>query len=179
MKKDEEKTIFIIKAREKLIVYYIGNKEFNLGDKVAIKGNLEEIKNNNIFNLFNYRNYMLSKKIYYSMRTRDVELLEKNKNLFYKIKTSLIERISKLKKQEYLKTFILGDSRDISDKTLESYRINGISHLFSVSGMHITLLSTLILFMLNSIKKSYKNNILVIVFLVFYMFLTNFTPFGM
>ena len=119
---------------------------------------------------------MLSKKIYYSMRTSDIELLEKNKNIFYKTKTILVKRISKLRKQEYLKTFILGDSSDIVDKELESYRINGISHLFSVSGMHITLLSTLILFILNSIKKSYKNNIFVIVFLLFYLFLTNFTP---
>ena len=42
------------------------------------------------------------------------------------------------KEDEYLNTFILGDSSGIEENILNSYRDNGISHLFSVSGMHIT-----------------------------------------
>ena len=119
---------------------------------------------------------MLSKNTYFSMKVDNIKLIEKNKNIFYKIKNNLIKRISKIKRNDYLNTFILGDSSYIDDKVLESYRINGISHLFSVSGMHITLLSTLILFILNKIKKKDINYLFVILFLLFYMFLTNFTP---
>lgn len=119
---------------------------------------------------------MLSKNTYYSIRTDNIKIIKRNRNIFYSIKNYLIERISNLKKSEYLKTFILGSSTDIDSNVLESYRTNGISHLFSVSGMHITLLSTLILFILNKIKKSNINYIFVSIFLIFYMFLTNFTP---
>ena len=119
---------------------------------------------------------MLSKNTYYSMNIDNISLIEKNNNIFYKIKTYLVERISNIKCSEYLNTFILGDSSYISDNTLESYRTNGISHLFSVSGMHITLLSTIILSILNRIKKRNINYLFVILFLLFYMFLTNFTP---
>ena len=119
---------------------------------------------------------MLSKNTYFSMKVNDIKIVEKNKNIFYKIKLYLIKRINKIKKHEYLNTFILGDSSNIEDSILESYRINGISHLFSVSGMHITLLSTIILFILNKIKKKDINYMFVILFLLFYMFLTNFTP---
>ena len=132
--------------------------------------------NNTIFNLFNYKNYMLSKNTYYCIKAENLILLEKNKNIFFKIKTYLIYRISKLKKSEYFNTFILGDSSYIDDKIINSYRSNGISHLFSVSGMHITLLSTIILFILNKIKKRNINYLFVMMFLIFYMFLTNFTP---
>ena len=119
---------------------------------------------------------MLSKNTYFSMSENNITLIEKNKNIFYKIKNYLIERISKIKSYEYLNTFILGDSSVIDDTVLESYRTNGISHLFSVSGMHITLLSSIILYILNRIKKSNINYFFVIIFLIFYMFLTNFTP---
>lgn len=119
---------------------------------------------------------MLSKNTYYKMTANNIKLISKNKNIFYSIKNYLIDRIDKLKASDYLKTFILGSSSDIDDNILESYRTNGISHLFSVSGMHITLLSTIILFILNKIRKSKFNDLFVILFLIFYMFLTNFTP---
>ena len=119
---------------------------------------------------------MLSKNTHFNMSVDNIILIEKNKNIFYKMKTYLINRISNIKKYEYLNTFILGDSSYIDDTLLESYRINGISHLFSVSGMHITLLSSIILAMLNKIKKKDINYLFVILFLLFYMFLTNFTP---
>ena len=110
---------------------------------------------------------MLSKNTYYSMNIDNIRLIEKNNNIFYKIKTYLVERISNIKCSEYLNTFILGDSSYISDNVLESYRTNGISHLFSVSGMHITLLSCLILYILNKVKKRNINYLFVILFLLF------------
>jgi len=119
---------------------------------------------------------MLSKNTHFNMNVDNIILIEKNKNIFYKMKTYLINRIKNIKKHEYLNTFILGDSSYIDDTLLESYRINGISHLFSVSGMHITLLSSITLAILNKIKKKYINYLFVILFLLFYMFLTNFTP---
>ena len=119
---------------------------------------------------------MLSKNTYFSMSVSDISIIKRNKNILYNIKNYLIKRINKIKRFEYLNTFILGDNSGISDNVLESYRINGTSHLFSVSGMHISLLSTLILLILNKIKKSYINYLFAIIFLIFFMFLTNFTP---
>ena len=147
-----------------------------MGDKIKAVGTLNKLKSNTNFNLFNYKNYMLSKNTYYSMDIDDIILVEKNKNIFYKIKQYLINRINKINRVEYLNTFILGDSSYIKEEVLESYRTNSISHLFSVSGMHITLFSTIILFILNKIKKKEINYLFVILFLLFYMFLTNFTP---
>jgi len=159
-----------------MIGYYNVDYNINLGDKVKIIGNLNELKGNTNFNLFNYKNYMLSKNTYYNMNINKIVLIEKNKNIFYKIKSYLIKRISNIKGGNYLNTFILGDSSYINNDVLESYRTNGISHLFSVSGMHITLLSSIILFILNKITNKNINYFIVIFFLLFYMFLTNFTP---
>ena len=172
----ENKVKLTIKSKENFISYYQGKEKYDLGDKVKLVGTLEPIKSNTLFNLFDYKKYMLSKNTYYSINIEKIFLLEGNKNIFYKIKNILINRINTFEKKEYFYTFILGNNNYIDKDVLNSYRINGISHLFSISGMHITLFSNLILFLLNKIKKTNVNYIFVIVFLIFYMFLTNFTP---
>ncbi len=173
IKIDDKKTTITLKAKENIIVYYYKNIDINLGDKIEVIGALNPLSNNTNFNLFNYRNYMLSKNTYYSISADNIYLVSKCKNILYKIKKYLINRINKMKGYNYLNTFILGDSSEINTET---YQTNGVSHLFSVSGMHIALLSSLILFILNKLKKSNINYIFVIIFLIFYAFLTNFTP---
>ncbi len=118
---------------------------------------------------------MLSKNTHFSMSADNIILLKKNRNILYKIKSYLIKRIENIEGSNYLKTFILGDSSLIDDDVKSSFQTNGISHLFSISGMHITLLSSILLYLLNKIKKRDINYIFVIIFLLFYMFLTNFS----
>jgi len=110
------------------------------------------------------------------MKSVDIEIIKKNNNIFYSLKNYLIKRINKIKRSEYLKLFILGDNSNVSKEVKDSYSINGISHLFSVSGMHISLISSIILLILNKIKKTNINYLIVILVLLFFMFLTNFTP---
>ncbi len=172
----EDKIVINIKAKENIIVYYYNKINLELGDKVKVVGTLKNIENNTNFNLFNYKKYMLSKNTYFIMNASSIKLISKNNNIFYNIKNKLSKLLNKKKGFRYLNTFIMGDSKEIDENILESYRANGISHLFSVSGMHITLLSTLILYILNKIKKNNINYILVIIFLIFYTFLTSFTP---
>jgi len=176
IKKEESKTVITLKDKENILVYYYKEININLGDKIKVKGSLESLNNNTIFNLFNYKKYMLSKNIYYKMDASNIEVISKTNNILYKFKNYLIDRIDKIKRSDYLKLFILGDNSYIDKKIKNSYSINGISHLFSVSGMHITLLSSIILFILNNIKKTNINYIIVILVLIIFMFLTNFTP---
>ena len=176
IKKDENKIVITIKDKENLLVYYYDDIKLNLGDKILVKGTLEQLDNNTNFNLFNYRKYMLSKNTYYKIKASNIKLLKENKNILFKFKKYLINRINKIKRSEYLYLFLLGDNSYINKEVKNSYSINGISHLFSVSGMHITLLSSLILFILNKIKKTNFNYCIFIMVLLIFMFLTNFTP---
>ena len=147
-----------------------------MGDKVNVIGTLEPLNNNTNFNLFNYKKYMLSKNTYYMMKANNIKLIKANKNVLFKLKNNLINRINKIKRSDYLKLFILGDNSYIDKDVKNSYSINGISHLFSISGMHITLLSGIILYLLNKIKKTKFNYSIVIIVLLVFVFLTNFTP---
>ena len=176
IKKDNNKTVITLKAKENILVYYYNEVNIDLGDKINVKGNFEALNNNTNFNLFNYKKYMLSKNTYYKINATNIEVVQKNNNFFYKSKNYLINKMNKIKRSDYIKLFILGDNSYINDKIKNSYSANGISHLFSVSGMHITLLSSIILFILNKIKKTKINYIIVILILLFFTFITNFSP---
>ena len=176
----DDKISLLIKSKEKLIInYYYKNKEeienISYADYIYVKGKFEKPSNNTNFNLFNYRKYLLSKKVKYIVNADTVKLVYKNTNLFYKIKVLILNRINKCSKSSnYIKAFIFADKNYISDDIYKSYQSIGITHLFSVSGMHVTLIS-LILFKLLFFLKENKRFIIVSIFLFLYLFLTNFT----
>ncbi|MBQ8234824.1 MAG: DNA internalization-related competence protein ComEC/Rec2, partial [Bacilli bacterium] len=120
--------------------------------------------------------YLKSMKIYKMMSIDNIEVINKNTNILYKIKNYIINRINTYQNSDYLHTFLLGNKDYIDNDIYESYSTNGISHLLAISGMHVSLLSSILLFILNKIKKSDINYVIVIIFLLFYSFLTDFSP---
>ena len=174
------------KEKLKAIYYFKNNNEKNvvleklmLGDRVLIKGRLERPSNNTNFNQFNYKQYLYNNKIYYIFNIESIYLVEGNKKLTYNIKNFVSERIEKYdaKVSSYLKAFILGDTSSIDSSIKENYRILGISHLLSTSGMHISLFTGILMFLLKKINmKEFIRYLIIFVFLLFYMFLTGFTP---
>ena len=102
---------------------------------------------------------------------------EHNKNVFYKIKNYMISMIQNNSSSKYLYLFILGDNRYLKKTIKDSYQKLGISHLFSVSGMHISIISGIVLSVLKKFKISEeKRYVIVSIFISFYMFLVGFCP---
>lgn len=171
----DNKVNIILKAKEKINVTYYTDLQldYELGDQIKISGQLSKPSNNTVFNLFNYRLYLLSNKIYFNLKADKIEKITDNDNFFYKIKNNVYRRIDQLKSGNYIKAFILGDKQDLDDNMQNIYRENGITHLLAISGMHVTLLASILLFFLKRFKYSH---LIISLFLVFYAFLTNFTP---
>ena len=112
------------------------------------------------------------------MTANKIEKLSNNTNIIYYLKNNISSRIDDIyKENEYIKIFILGDNSEIDEKIIESYRQNGVSHLFSISGMHISLFASIILFILKKISyNNYYNYGIVIIFLSFYTLLVGSSP---
>ncbi len=184
---DGDKLVMEIIAKEHILVnYYIKSYEelkaikntYGLGDEIKIDGVLQKPNNNTVFNLFNYRHYLLSQKIVWIMQASNIVLVKKNNNLLYNLKNNFIKRIEKINyNKEYLYAFILGDSHYFEEDIMTSYRSNGITHLFAVSGMHVILVVTILKKFFNLIIKSPIIVLLIIIlFLFLYTFLTGFSP---
>ena len=168
-----------LKSKERIIVTYkYTSKVFNnlsYGDKIKVTGVLKEPSTNNIFNNFNYKKYLYNKKIYYIIEASKIDKIQNNNNHIYTIKNLLYTRINNLKSSSYIKALLFGDNK--LDKEIKtSYQINGISHLFSVSGFHINFITTIIYFYLDRVTYNKKiKYITVDIFLVLYLLLCNTT----
>ena len=171
----KEDTTIELLSKEKILVKMYQKENYKIGDKIEVEGILEKPSNNTFFNLFNYKNYLKSKNINYTFKAKKIKLIKNNK-LKYKIKNKIINHINEYKTKDYLKTFILGDN-NIDEEITKTYQINGISHLFAVSGMHLSLFALIIKKSLEKlIKKETIISIVVILFFLFFSFLTNYTP---
>ena len=175
-----------LKGKEKVIGYIYTNnneetkqisKEYEIGDKVTVTGEKKEITNNTIPNTFNYKKYLQSNKIYNVITITKINKVKSTNNIFYKVKNKLLKRSNKLTKSSpYINSLIFGNNNYIEQETLESYRNNGISHLFAISGLHISLFTLIIATILNKLKiNEFIKTIIIILFLLFYMFITNFS----
>ena len=172
----EDKITIEIKAKEKLLITYkYQDKEFNnlsYGDKIKVKGTLITPSKNTNQNTFNYQKYLYYKKIYYLVEATSINKIANNNNYLYTIKNTLYQKIDKLKSSNYIKTLLFCDNT-LSKEIKESYRINGISHLFSVSGMHINFFVSIIYLYLNKITYNKRikyliTNIFIITYLILF-----------
>ena len=178
LKIKNDKLNFILKGNYKLqCVYYFkdNNIDYNeyLGKKVIVNGNVSIPKNSTIPNTFNYKEYLSNNYIYYILNVSNIEII-KDENIFYRIKKTIVKKINSFSEIEkkYYNLFLLGDKNLLDNEISSIYKSNGIWHLFSISGMHISL----IVFFLNNILKKIKyKNIIISFFLIFFMFLTNFS----
>ena len=177
---DGNKLTLKIKAKENIIAnYYLKTKEekdnilnlVHIGDKILLRGSLSEPLSNVIPNTFNYKEYLYNKKIFYTFKVEEYEILKRN-NYIYKFKDSLFKRIYSSKNSDYYLAFIIGDKSLLSSDIFNTYQKNGISHLLAISGMHINML---VLVISTLIKNKKKELFVTSSFLLFYLFLTGIT----
>lgn len=171
----DDKVSLVIKGKEKVKVScykctFLGM----IGDTIEFVGEFKDISGNTNFNLFNYKYYLYSEKIYKNFVFKSYEVKTKSNKIVYNTYNKIEERINKFKASSFTKAMILGDTSTFEDEIMENYKINGIVHLFAISGMHVGILATIILKILNKISKNLKLNYLLIsLVLLFYMLLIN------
>lgn len=182
---EEDKMNLELACKEKLVgSYYFKNDEYkffkekvNIGSSVIVKGKLVSPKNNTVPYLFNYKKYLYNKRVYYTLKIDSIKILNENSNPFIKLKNRVIKHVNSYKDSTYLYAFILGKTELISDKVLTSYRENGISHLFALSGLHVSIFSSILLFILKKLRfKEILNYVIIFIFLLLFSFITGFSP---
>lgn len=125
--------------------------EFNYGDKLEIVGKLQDPGE---FDEFNYRDYLSRYGVYSVSYNSKAKLLSENngnKLLFFvlEIKGKFRESLNKVlvkPQSSFLEGMILGNKRGIPEDLLDKFNLTGISHVIVISGFHVTIVSSLLLY---------------------------------
>ena len=169
----------IVDAKEKVqVFYYFDSLEeksrveslLGYGKKISLSGSLEEPSSSSIPHSFVYQKYLSYQQIHFIFSATSLEIYEGG-NIFEKTKTIVYQYIMNFKNREYLLALLLGNTSLLDLTPIQN---NGISHLFAISGMHISLFATV----LHKLLKRFgnKGEAFICIFLLFYAFLVGFTP---
>jgi len=146
--------------RAKVLVTVWKYPEYDYGDKLKIQGKLEEpgifegLPRSELALLrdFNYKDYLAKDGILAVMNFPEVELVEKNQGNFLKktlisFRQKLEESLNKTLSRPHsaiLEALLFGTEENISKEWKEKLNLTGTRHIAAVSGMNITIISSLI-----------------------------------
>ncbi|MFH1582240.1 MAG: ComEC/Rec2 family competence protein [bacterium] len=137
-------------TEKKILITAPKYPEYRYGDKLRVKGLLEiPIQ----FDDFNYPGYLAKDGIYYLSYYPKIELLERNKGNFilsniFKIKNKFRKVISEnlsISQSSILGAVILGDKRQLTEELKEKLNLAGVRHLTAISGMHVAILTSILM----------------------------------
>lgn len=158
---------------EKVIVYDYSFTEVEISDKVYIEGSNSKIESNSNEYEFNYYNYLMSTTTVSIIKGNICDVEEKiNLYTFKKYIYRYLEYFE-VESKAYIKALVFGDNTLISEDSKEKIQINGISHLFAISGLHISLLITILETIFKRLKVKESDKIICIIIGV-YTILTSF-----
>lgn len=168
-----------------IATYYISSfeeqqyliKNIKYGSLLEIKGNVVDQSNSTIPNGFNYKDYLEKSGINNSILIENIKVISQSNNIFYVVKNKAYERISLFKNPNYMYAFILGNTNYISSDINDMYVENGITHLFSLSGLHVGVFALIIMKLLKIFRiKEFKRICIVFAFLLVFAFITGYSP---
>lgn len=168
-----------------IATYYISSfeeqqyliKNIKYGSLLEIKGNVVDQSNSTIPNGFNYKDYLEKSGINNSILIENIKVISQSNNIFYVVKNKAYERISLFKNPNYMYAFILGNTDYISSDINDMYVENGITHLFSLSGLHVGVFALIIMKLLKIFRiKEFKRICIVFAFLLVFAFITGYSP---
>ena len=183
---DGNKLSLSLKCKENIVsTYYIKSEKelsylkdnIKFDSRVTLTGSLITPKESTIPNGFNYKKYLYNKSVYYILKVNKIESITKTKNIFYKLKNFMYDRSDKIDNSTYIYSFVLGKTQLIDIDVLNTYRTNGVSHLFALSGQHVSVFSLILLWILKKLKiKELPRYIIIFIFLLLFSFITGFSP---
>lgn len=194
--KKEYKDVYKIEIKE-----IDGNKEFDgskwllnyknstkkileFGDLIEFNGNIEIPFTARNYMGFDYQRYLKSQKIYGNIFVgEDVKIVAKNKvdlleRIFHYVAVDMKERLYKLLPEDIKELCIgilIGDRSDIKEEITDAFRNSNLTHMLAVSGAHISYIVLGISIILSKAGKKFSK-IFTIIFLLFFMGVTKFTP---
>ena len=175
------------KYKNKNLRFYITvnkNKDIKYGDKIKLSGNYIQPESQRNYKGFDYSEYLKQLKIYGTIKCKNIKILKENDLntiilLSNKIENDIESKAKITLDKETSSIFLgimLGKTQEIDETNKENFRNASMAHILAISGMHITYIIIGVNLTINKLLGKRKTQILTIIILIFYLFLTNFSP---
>lgn len=142
-----------------LIKDYSKKIDIKPGYIVKIKGKFKDCNNLN-YEDFDYGRYLKSKGYKGTIDIKDYEIVGKNL-LYYKL-FNIKDKISRSMKYLYkdksgfINSILIGEKENLDESSNEVFSKTGVSHILALSGLHVSILITIIGYSLGRINRPYK-----------------------
>ena len=147
------------------------------GTVLEIIGELTLQNNNTIPNGFNYKEYLENNGVSNTILVEKIKVKRQSENIFYIIKNKAYERTKLFKEPSYIYAFVLGNTNYLDNEVNKIYLENGITHLFSLSGLHVSIFALIIINILKAFKiGEFKRIFIVFMVLLLFTFITGYSP---
>ena len=166
--------------------YIMADKKLKLeyGDKIQLNGEYKKPEKQRNYKGFDYSKYLKQLKIYGTIKCSKIKIINHNQtNKIFKISNQISTKLIKNTKNIFdeptssiLLGLILGYKTDIDESTQENFRKANMAHILAVSGMHIAYVILGIKILFSRLLGKKNTYIFSIFILIFYMFITNFSP---
>ena len=152
------------------------------GDKILIKGEIKIPDSSRNYKGFNYREYLKTKKIFGTVESSSLAILEKEclnyiEKLVNNVQNSMKKNLNKILDEEESSLCIgilIGDRTNISEEIENDFKQSNLTHMLAVSGSHIVYIINGLTILLSKTSKK-LSKIIIIIFLLFFIILTGFT----
>jgi competence protein ComEC len=146
-----------------ILVRAFGRRDLCYGDRLYLEGSLYKIPYFRISKRLNYRKYMELRHIYSTLnvsKSSIIRVLEKGggnplKRFVYRLRHK-IDRIIEKEMSPYsasiLSAIILGERHNLSDHLREAMVRSGTVHIIAISGLHVGLVSLIVLIALKMMR---------------------------
>lgn len=177
--------IKLITNNKKMLLYLKKesiNEKLKYGDLIILSGEIKKANNSRNYGGFNYRQYLKTKGIYGIINAEKVLLVKEQykQGLIHNLQNKIKEKIkNNLNKNEgaLLLGILMGNKDLLENEIINDFRDSSLSHILAVSGTHISYIILSLNFTMEKTKiGKRKGKIICIIFLSFFMLLTNCTP---
>lgn len=151
------------------------------GDSLYIEGEFKQPEEARNYKGYNYKQYLKTKKIIGTVELEKAKILKSSNGSFiHNIQKYIKDTINGTLTDEegnLLLAILLGDKDKLSEDIQERFKTSNLSHMLAVSGAHVSYIILGLTYVLqNSIIGKKNEKIVCIIFLLFFMAITNFTP---
>lgn len=157
---------------------YIRDSCVQIGDTISFKSTLSknDLIDNNLVSSFTLSNSKYSVFINGS----DIDILDNKLTFKQKFKGAVYEKLSTILDEKSLSvayTVLFGDKTYLSKTTYDSFKETGFAHILAVSGLHTTIIFTLLAFILLKCKIPRKWSLLALLIIITsYAYICDFSP---